>query len=168
MNFKNTQLSELAKEIEKQMAMEKEVEELRAQLKDKEDQLRELSEKTIPTIMDEIGLSSFSLNSGTKIETYCFFRGTFNEENAENALDWLRETGNEGIVKYQFSINASDKEVLEKVRDISKTDSVSLQIKPTIHPSTLSAFIREQVSSGADFPQELFKTYIGRKTRISK
>ena len=40
--------------------------------------------------------------------------------------------------------------------------------KMGVHPQTLTAFVKEQVESGAEFPLELFNVYIGQIAKIKR
>ena len=83
------------------------------------------------------------------------------QERLDAAIEFLVETGNQGIVKDKFEV-ALRKGETNRAKGIEnffrKRDIPFLRSK-TVAPQTLSAFVREMVSEGRDIPFDIFGVY---------
>jgi len=41
-------------------------------------------------------------------------------------------------------------------------------VKQAVHPSTLKAFVKEQLTQGKDIPSETFGIYVGSRSKIER
>jgi hypothetical protein len=39
-------------------------------------------------------------------------------------------------------------------------------VKESVHPQTLNAFVKEQLTSGKDLPADLFGVYVGSRAKL--
>ena len=62
----------------------------------------------------------------------------------------------------------SENEVVDETISALQSRGLSPQVRQSVHPSTLKAFIKEQFTSGNDVPTEPFGVYIGSKATIKK
>lgn len=157
-------LAELAKQ---QIALELLIDSKEKQLSEVKLELKKISENSIPDLMSEIGMSEFKLTDGSKVTVKPFYSGTYTEEGA----NWLKENGHDAIIKKsaELDFGRMDTEecnsILALIKDVGE---IGIKQKEGIHHATLSSFIKEQVTTGKSFPLELFKGFIGHKTKIVK
>ena len=59
-------------------------------------------------------------------------------------------------------------ELLKKTVLALKSRGLAPEVRQSIHPSTLKAFVKEQLTTGKDIPSEPFGIYIGSKAIIKK
>ena len=100
-------------------------EELEAQLKDVNKRIRKLAEQQIPEYMEENEIEKLSVAGVGTVYLTQKVYANVKAENREAFMDWLRETGHEDLIKEQ------------------------------VHPSTLNAFAKEQISEGKELPEVL-------------
>ncbi|UOF78075.1 hypothetical protein [Caudoviricetes sp.] len=169
MNITDEKLEELSQLAERQLRLEQAIKEAEENLVSLKDNHKQLSEVLIPEAMMEVGMESFKLKDGTSISTVKFYSGSIKEENAEAAFQWLRETGNDSLIKREVKCQFGKGEdaVANKLVELLFTHKYSPTDKSSVHPMTLKSFIREQMEAGnPDFPAELFGAYVGNKTKI--
>lgn len=162
-------LSKVATLAELQLALEQQVEEIEARLKDKKEQLKKVQEFDLPEAMAEVGVASFTMANGCKVAVKPYYSGKIDEENCDACFGWLRENDFGDLIKHEFAVSLPKGED-DKAKELMATLralGLGYKDKEGVHPQTLSAFIREQVEKGAAFPLETFKAYIGRKAKIT-
>ena len=100
-------------------------EELEAQLKDVNKKIRKLAEQQIPEYMEENEIEKLSVAGVGTIYLTQKVYANVKAEDREAFMDWLRSTGHEDLINEQ------------------------------VHPSTLNAFAKEQISEGRELPEVL-------------
>ena len=128
-------------------------------LKDAKETARLLREETIPSAMQEMGLEEVKLSTGQKISVKQDVYASIPAANKDRAYEWLNENGFDGLIKLevssQFPRGAQDAafELYEFVKDRGLGQP---KIDQSVHAQTLKAFIKEQLSKGANIPLDLF------------
>ena len=150
--------------------LEEHIENTEAQLKQYKEQLREVVENLLPTAMAEVGMVKFTLKDGSEINVKPFYSAKIDDQNRDNAFDWLMQNGHEAIIKQEFNVKVDkgDTETANVLQEYLKEHKMSFSGKTGVHPQTLAAFVKEQVESGADFPLDLFNVYIGQIAKIKR
>ena len=147
---------------------QQEVEEIEKDLKSRKKDLLKLTDEELPSAMQELGLSSFSLDDGSTVDVKPTYGASILVANRPLAYDWLRENGYDDIIKNVVSCEfgrgedgkASDFKAFASKQGFPADQSES------VHSGTLKAFVRERVEAGDDFPMELFGAYIGQRAII--
>lgn len=134
--------------------------ELEAELKTREEDLKKLkdeieqvSTKSLPDLMQSLGLTEIRITDGRKIRMSTEYYASIPKIRMAAAAEWLRERNMGGIVKEKILVNPDYKERLVE-------NMVPYTIDESIHPSTLRAFVREQVEAGKDLPHDLFGVHV--------
>jgi hypothetical protein len=74
------------------------------------------------------------------------------------------------VVSVQFG--QGEDERAQEVIDVLKKEGLLPEQKESVHPSSLKAFVREQIeSNNQEFDsnaRELFSVYVGKRTKITK
>lgn len=163
------QLGVVAELANAQLSLESEIKELEILLSEKKKRLKQLSEMTIPDKMLELGLTEIGLTIGARLSVGKFYSAKIPDEMWDHATRWLKQTGNDGIIKCVVSRAFQRGESEEAVRAliaIIKQGFTGFTMDESIHPQTLKAFVKERIESGQPIPHDLFGVYVGNKTTI--
>ena len=140
-------VASLARQIRNE---EQSIAELDRQLKEKKKSLLKLTDEDLPSVLAEMGISSFSLDDGSTVDVKNTYGASILVDNRPKAYDWLRENG--------YDANA--------FTAFAQKEGYFVNQKTEIHPQTLRAFIKERCEAGDDFPMDLFGAYIGQRAVI--
>jgi|TARA_R110002020_G_scaffold4736_6_gene20597 flagellar hook-length control protein FliK len=154
----------------KQVELAQELASLEEAVKAKKEEFRATSEQELPEAMQAAGLSELVLSTGEKITIAEFYNAHISKVNQETAYNWLVSNGHAGLIKNEVSLKfARDQErIAEETVLALKARGLSPEVRQSVHPSTLKAFVKEQLTSGKDIPSEPFGIYIGSKAIIKK
>lgn len=164
------QLQKISMLAEIAAALEESIEATEANLKASKEKLRDVIENLLPNAMAEVGMVKFTLKDGSEINVKPFYSAKIDDANREAAFDWLMEHGHDAIIKQEFNVKVDkgDTETANVLQEYLKEHKMSFSGKTGVHPQTLTAFVKEQVESGADFPLDLFNVYIGQIAKIKR
>jgi len=166
--MENTGLKSIAEIARAARNQEEVVNNLEDQLKAAKRELLKLTDEDLPAMLQELGLSSFELDDGSKITVRPTYGAHIKAENRETAFDWLRQNGFDDIIKNTVSCNfgrGEDREASEFI-DYAQGLGYAAEQKTEVHPSTLKAWVKERVETGETFPMELFGAYVGQRANI--
>ena len=154
----------------KQLQLATEVANLEAEVKAKKEEFRTTSEQELPDAMQAAGLTQIKLSTGENITINEFYNAHISKANQEIAYNWLMKNGHEGLIKNEVSLKfgREESEVVEQTVSALQSRGLSPEVRQSVHPSTLKAFVKEQFTSGNDIPTEPFGIYIGTKAVIKK
>ena len=166
----DNELSVVSGLANKQLQVGSELAELEGAVKAKKEELRLISEQELPDAMQAAGLNEIVLSSGEKISIGEFYSAHISKANQEVAYQWLTANGHEGLIKNEVSLRfgRNESEVVNETVSNLKARGLSPEVRQSVHPSTLKAFVREQLTSGSDIPTEPFGIYIGTKATIKR
>ena len=169
-NVSDGELSKVSNLANKQLQLSAQVSELEAQLKAKKEEFRLTSEQELPDAMQAAGLTQITLSTGEKISINEFYKAHISKANQEKAYEWLTSNGHEGLIKNEvlLKFGREEVEVVSETVSALQARGLSPEVRQSIHPSTLKAFVKEQFTSGNDIPTEPFGIYIGTKAIIKK
>lgn len=143
---------------------------LEDQLKEAKNGLLKLTDEDLPAALQELGISSFELDDGSKVTVRSTYGAHIKNENKEEAFGWLETHGHDGIIKNTVSCDfgrGDHQEAQQFVELASSRGLVPIQ-KTDVHSSTLKAWAKEQVESGAELPMELFGIFVGQRAIIRR
>jgi len=131
---------------------------------------RILSQVEIPLMMQEMHITKLKLKDGESVEVKPFYSASISPENQEKAFEWLRNNGLGDIIKNDIIVTfgrgednkAAQYAVLARGQGFEPVQKVG------VHAQTLKAVVRERIESGQDMPSDLFKTYAGNSTKITR
>jgi hypothetical protein len=147
-----------------------EVERLTQELKDAKKIQLGLEREDLPTLMNEIGLTELTLENGQKIKIEEDCDTSITEATRERAIAWLSENGFGGLIKTAVLVEFGRGEVAEahEAAEALMDKYPQTRSTETVHHSTLKAFVKEQLSEGANFPMDLFNVHSFSKAVIRK
>lgn len=159
------QLSKLAKT---QLMMEAEVRVIEQELANANERLKNVREVDIPNLMAEMGIKSFTLDTGAKITIKQDIFASIRKENVDQALAFVDSIGLGGIIKDDVAVKfgKGDSEKAKQLTDFCKEQQFNFTEKLHIHPQTLKATIKEQMEKGVQFPEEYFSIHPFNKSVI--
>ena len=140
----------------------KEKEETLSQVKAKRKQIAEVM---LPELMEDIDIESLTLADGTKITLSKFYNAKIPEAHWGDAVEWLESKNHDGIIKSGFTVALSkgQTDLGHAAKAALRELGIPVIVKDSIHPSTLRAFVKEQLEQGEDIPKEMFGVYEGKR-----
>ena len=134
------------------------------------EQARILSQIEIPIMMQEMHITKLKLKDCESVEVKPFYSASITPENQEKAFEWLRNNGLGDIIKNDITVTfgrgednkAAQYAVLARGQGFEPVQKVG------VHAQTLKAVVRERIESGQDMPSDLFKTFAGNQTKITR
>lgn len=139
-------------------------------LKDEKKTLLKLTDEEMPSMLAEIGMSSFALDDGSTVEVKQTYGASILVSKRPEAYDWLRDHGHDDIIKNtvlcQFGRGEDDQ--AGAFAAFAQTQGFIPEQKTEVHPQTLRAFVKERCEAGEDFPMELFGAWVGQRAVIKR
>ncbi|HIG58741.1 MAG TPA: hypothetical protein EYF95_10045 [Flavobacteriales bacterium] len=134
----------------------------------KKEELRQVVEIELPESMLNLGLTSFSLSDGSKISVETFYRGSIPKAREVEAFNWLKEYGHEDLIKNEVkcTFGKGEDQDANALMIILSKQGQDYENKKAVHPSTLKAFVREQLERGNTLPLDILGVYVGQKSKI--
>lgn len=165
MNDTMKRLSQLAQQAGE---LEEEIGALETEQKILKKRLRTILEKEIPSLMEDAGCEDFTTTSGLKITLKDVVRAAIPVSSRPEAYAWLQENGHGAIIKRTVAVGfavdeESDAAQLEK---ILRSQYTNVRQEQKVEPSTLRAFVREQLEEGGELPLDLFGVFVQRCAKI--
>ena len=117
-----------------------------------------------------LGLKSFTLSNGNKLDGKTFYRGNISKNRTEEAHDWLRDNDHADLIKNDVICSYGKGEDHDALVLMGKLEemNVDYENRKSVHPSTLKAFVREQIEMGKEIPLDLLGVYIGQRSEIRR
>jgi len=178
-NFEEDQREDLnsvndAKSLSDQVVKLKQLED---DLVDKEKELKELkrhidlvSGEVIPTMMQEMNISTLKLADGSSVEVKPVYGASITVANKEAAYTWLRENGLGDLIKNEITVSFGRNEdnKASSYATLAKGQGFEPVQKLKVEPMTLKALVRERLESGQEMPSDLFNVFAGNRTKVTR
>ncbi len=161
-------LSEVARLAEAQHAAQQRVELLELQLKQAVEALKDISEKKLPAKMDELGLANYKTTTGITVEVSEKIRASLSVENRPKGFSWLENNKFGGMIKSTVVVPfPRDKlEDANKLVDKLRIEGKLANLERKVEASTLTAFVKEQLTQGKDIPLDVFGVFRQRVATV--
>ena len=178
-NFEEDQREDLnsvndAKSLSDQVVI---LNQLEANLVEKENELKELKRKVelvsgevIPTMMQEMNISTLKLADGSSVEVKPVYGASITVANKEAAYTWLRENGLGDLIKNEITVSFGRNEdnKAQQYAVLAKGQGFEPVQKLKVEPMTLKALVRERLESGQEMPSDLFNVFAGNRTKVTR
>jgi hypothetical protein len=167
---KTSNINKLANKIKEMQAIQKDIEQNEKYLKQRKQDLEQVSGEAIPTMLTEMGLSYLKLTDGSSVEVKTNYSATITQANKEAAFNWLRENGLGDIIKNELTVSFGRNEdnKAASYAELAKGQGYQPTQKLKVEPMTLKALVRERIEAGKPMPTEIFGVFIGNKTTIKR
>ena len=166
----NEELASISGLAQQLLVVQKDIEEKKLELKELENQFRQISESSLPEALQSANLSEIVLSDGTKLSVSPFYKGHISEKNRPAALDWLMQNGHGGLIKNEISLKFGrdeDERAQDTIASLQQR-GLSPSVKQGVHAQTLNAFVKERLTNGKDLPSEIFGIYVGSRAKIER
>lgn len=164
-------LSKVSALAQQQVLLEDEIADLELIVSNRKKDLRTLQCDHLPAALAEAGLAAIELQDGSKITVKPYYDTSIPERMRDAAFEWLREHGHGDLIKRELKVSfgMGEDEQAQQARDALALLEAEFSDKETVHPSTLKAFVKEQVEAGAEgFPLDLFGAQVGQRATIKR
>tara|TARA_R100001530_G_scaffold1433_1_gene2651 strand:- start:295 stop:846 length:552 start_codon:yes stop_codon:yes gene_type:complete len=134
------------------------------------EQAKTLSQFEIPAMMEEMHITKLKLKDGESVEIKKIYGASIPQEHQEAAFTWLRNNDLGDIIKNDITVTfgrGEDNKAAEYA-SLAQGQGYEPVQKIGVHPQTLKAVVRERLESGREMPSDLFKTYAGNSTKITR
>lgn len=156
--------------------LELEEHDLEDRLKSVQKELRSYRENLVPEVMAEIGSDLMRTEGGITVEIKEELRAAFPKDSAKQAqaFAWLKETGNDGLIKREITVQYGRdsvqwaEELTQKLEEWGVGEHATVAQEWNIHHQTLLAFLRGELKDGHNVPMELFGAFTARYARIKR
>ena len=168
------QLKSLAENMNAMLELGGQVGNAEEKLKQLKEKYRQYSEEIIPEQMQSMGLSSLSMDDGSRVSVDPFYSARITEKNKQEAHEWLRKNGLGDLIKNTVSVDfvTGEDEIAQKLMSALEKQGMLPSQREAVHPSTLRAEVKRLVESGEtafdSSTQKLFSVYTGQRTKIIK
>ena len=161
---------ELSDQVVKLRSLEDEIVEQENKIKELKRKSELLSGEVIPTMMQEMNISTLKLADGSAVEVKPIYGASIPKDKQEGAFKWLRDNGLGDLIKNQiivaFGRNEDNKAMAYATLAQGKGYEPVQKLK--VEPMTLKALVRERLESGKEMPTELFNVFAGNQTKITR
>ena len=153
------------------------LQELEAELLVKEQEYKEMKRKVelvssevIPTMMQEMNISTLKLSDGTSVEVKPVYGASIPADKKEEAYKWLRENGLGDLIKNEITVafGRSEDNKAQQYAVLAQGQGYEPIQKLKVEPMTLKALVRERVEAGLDMPSDLFNLFTSNRTKITR
>ena len=153
------------------------LQELEAELLVKEQEYKErkrkvelVSSEVIPTMMQEMNISTLKLADGTSVEVKPVYGASIPADKKEEAYKWLRENGLGDLIKNEVTVafGRSEDNKAQQYAVLAQGQGYEPIQKLKVEPMTLKALVRERVEAGLDMPSDLFNLFTSNRTKITR
>lgn len=134
---------------------------LEAQIEAKEQELKSLNEMytevsrvSIPTLLNEAGLSEVRLSSGEKVEIKDQLKASVADKNYLQAYrNMVEAEGDKEKIDSLFKEEAIISQVNDEILDALIEKGIEYEVKRSIHPQTLKKYCQERLDNGLSIPE---------------
>tara|TARA_R110000737_G_scaffold130655_1_gene162662 strand:+ start:642 stop:1214 length:573 start_codon:yes stop_codon:yes gene_type:complete len=126
--------------------------------KDAQQKVLNISQHRIPELMTKLGMSEFTTTNGIKLKIAPSYRASISKARKGEAHAWLDENGEGGMIKHNVLVGfARDSgDAAAKLMNDLEDKGFNVKDEEKIESSTLRAWVKRQLESGADIPMDLF------------
>ena len=150
--------------------LEDEIENAEESLSKLKEKARYISNIEVPQMMEEMHITKLKLKDGESVEIKKIYGASISPDSQDKAFTWLRNNGLGDIIKNDVTVTfgrgednkAADYAVLARGQGFEPVQKIG------VHPQTLKAVVRERLEAGQEMPSDLFKTYAGNSTKITR
>ena len=160
----------LSNQVEKLKILEDSIAATEEELKKLKQQADAISGEVIPTMMQEMNISTLKLADGSAVEVKPVYGASISAEKKEEAFNWLRSEGLGDLIKNEVTVSFGRNEDNKALQYATLAQGQGFQPiqKLKVEPMTLKALVRERLESGKEMPTELFNVFAGNRTKITR
>ena len=143
----------------------------------KEKEFKELKRKVevmsgdvIPTMMQEMNISTLKLADGSSVEVKPIYGASISPAKKEEAFKWLRDNGLGDLIKNEVTVafGRNEDNKASEYADLARGRGYQPSQKLKVEPMTLKALFRERSENNQELPAEHFNLFKGNRTKITR
>lgn len=160
--------------LQYQIRLEDHIEKLEAKVSQRKQELRALTETTIPEAFVAAGMSGFTVSQGWEVVVEPFVYTSFTQKMdpavRAQAFKWLRDTKNDAIISnvVSASFGKGEDQKAQIAVQLLAEKGISATATESIHASRLQSFIRKELEANRNVPLELFNAHTGTRSKIKR
>ena len=160
----------LAEQVVKLQKLEEELLAKEVEYKEIKRKVELVSSEVIPTMMQEMNISTLKLADGTSVEVKPVYGASIPADKKEDAYTWLRENGLGDLIKNEVTVafGRSEDNKAQQYAVLAQGQGYEPVQKLKVEPMTLKALVRERVEAGLDMPSDLFNLFTSNRTKITR
>jgi len=153
--------------IRQSVDLTKQVKDAEQYLKDMQYKKRTIDEEDIPSLMEELGVQSLTVD-GNKVSIDKFVSARIPEHKKEEAFNFIRSIGEGDIIKNEVVVGfgMGQDNVAGAVVDDLRNQGLSPAQKTHIHPMTLRTWAKNRIENSQEIDFDLFGIYVGNRAKI--
>ena len=161
---------DLSSQVTKSQKLEDELADAEAHVKELKKQIDMVGGEVIPTMMQEMNISTMKLADGSAVEVKPVYGASIPVAKKEEAFKWLRDNDLGDLIKNEVTVSFGRNEDNKAANYANLAQSQGYQPvqKLKVEPMTLKALVRERIENGLDMPSELFNVFSGNRTKITR
>lgn len=134
------------------------------------DTLKDISERQIPELMQEVGMASYKTTTGLSIDVEENYRVSPPKAKRLECWAWLRANGAVALLKRKITVEfgKGEDEKAEALSTQLTKDYSLVQDDTNVHPQTLAAYVKKQMRDGKPIPTDLFGIYVQKSSTITR
>lgn len=162
-------LAKIARLAQSQREAAQLVERAEQALDDAKGQLKQISEVDLPELMATVGMGQIKLSDGTTVSVSDRIHARISQDNMADAHTWLNANGHGNLIKREFKVGfgRDQEEWATAFEDTLANEGVKYDRKQAVHPSTLRAFVKQQLEDGENIPEDVFGVYRQSVAKLS-
>ena len=160
----------LAEQVVKLQKLEEELLAKEVEYKEIKRKVELVSSEVIPTMMQEMNISTLKLADGTSVEVKPVYGASIPADKKEDAYTWLRENGLGDLIKNEVTVafGRSEDNKAQQYAVLAQGQGYEPVQKLKVEPMTLKALVRERIENGLDMPSNLFNLFTSNRTKITR
>ena len=164
------QASKIGALAQRQVELEDALARLKEQEKLLNEELRSISSHDLPNALADARMSGLTMEDGSSVTVSEVVRATIPAKNRERAHGWLRQNGFDDLIKNTISVafGAGEDQDAGRAGDMLAAEGFDVESQERVHPSTLSAFVREQLQNLDADTKSLLGVFESRVTKITR
>jgi len=167
---KGEESNKLSDQVVKLQKLEDEVATEEGKLKELKRKRDLVSGEVIPTMMQEMNISTIKLADGSSVEVKPVYGASIPVAKREEAFKWLRDNGLGDLIKNEVTVafGRNEDNKASQYAVLAKGQGYEPVQKLKVEPMTLKALVRERIEAGQDMPSDLFNLFAGSRTKITR
>ncbi len=161
---------DLSSQVVKLKKLEDELVDAEAHVKELKKQIDMVGGEVIPTMMQEMNISTMKLADGSAVEVKPVYGASIPTAKKEEAFKWLRNNDLGDLIKNEVTVSFGRNEdnKASNYANLAQGQGYQPVQKLKVEPMTLKALVRERIENGLDMPSELFNVFAGSRTKITR
>ena len=161
---------DLSSQVTKLQKLEDELADAEAHVKELKKQIDMVGGEVIPTMMQEMNISTMKLADGSAVEVKPVYGASIPVAKKEEAFKWLRDNDLGDLIKNEVTVSFGRNEdnKASNYANLAQGQGYQPVQKLKVEPMTLKALVRERVEKGLDMPSDLFNVFAGNRTKITR